>query len=74
MGRSLLLQRKFAVRVNEFPVQPVGNFTANPLWMLASSVRDSPPFAEITCIFPEIREFGPAETRSLQPPSTANKS
>jgi hypothetical protein len=65
------LQRKFAVRVNEFPVQPVGNFTANPLWMLALSVRHSPPFAEIRCIFPEIREFGPAETRSLQPPNTA---
>jgi hypothetical protein len=33
--RSLLLQRKFAVRVDKFPVRPVGNFAANPLGMLA---------------------------------------
>ena len=33
--RSLLLQRKFVVRVDKFPVRPVGNFAANPLGMLA---------------------------------------
>ena len=55
------MQRKFAVRVDEFPVRPAGNFTANPLWMLASSVRHSPAFAEIPSIFPVIREFDNGE-------------
>ena len=38
-------------------LQVVGNFTANPLRTLASSVNHWPDFVRIPCIFPMIREF-----------------
>src|ERR1700730_5108990 len=50
---------------------PVGNSTANRLLVLESSVHDGADIDEIPCIFPMIREFGLAETRSPEPLSTA---
>ena len=71
-GTIAVKPEKFAVRDFKFPIPPVGNFTADPLWVLASSVRGLPYFNEIPCIFPEITEFEFAETRSPRPPSTAS--
>jgi hypothetical protein len=56
-GGSLLPLKAFPVRVENFPVPRVGNFTRNALRMLGFSAEQRIESTEIPCIFPHIWEF-----------------
>lgn len=72
-GGSLFPLKTFPVRVENFPVPRVGNFTRNALRMLRFSAEQRPDSTKFP-VFSRISGNLAAETRSLQSPSTATKS
>jgi hypothetical protein len=70
---SLLGATRFPVSDKKFPVPIAGN-PSKQLWCFNGFVQAGRGLStKIPCIFADIREFQLAETRSLQPPSTATK-